>query len=167
MSGDLPGPVANSLANPLANPPAGDSRPASLTMNADALSLRKLGPWVTDLLAGAGEGAAALQGRVELAVHEVCMNVVDHAYALDHDPSPADIEVAGWLDDDAVRIRVTDRGSGFERDAVSRPQPGVPQIRGYGLLIVEKLADDVQYLRADGRNTWTLRFHRTRDNQES
>jgi hypothetical protein len=61
---------------------------------------------------------------------------------------------------DAVRIRVSDAGRRFA-GAPPEPVPGLPQIRGYGLLIVEKLADDVTYERVNARNIWSLRFDRT------
>ena len=54
--------------------------PARLTMSADALSVRKLGPWLSEALAPTGAEATDLHGKMELAVHEVCMNIVDHAY---------------------------------------------------------------------------------------
>ena len=46
-----------------------------------------------------------------------------------------------------------------------RPEPGVPHIRGYGLVIVEKLVDELGYVRRDDTNIWSLRFDRAPDPQ--
>ena len=140
-----------------------DSR---LVIAADALSVRQLAGWLTGLLTETGPEAPVLQTRVELAVHEVCMNIVDHAYGAEHVPGPDDLTIDGAIDPHAVRIEVRDRGAGFDLDAMPKPEPGVPQIRGYGLVIVEKLVDELGYVRRDDTNIWSLRFDRKPDHQE-
>ena len=140
--------------------------PARLTMSADALSVRKLGPWLSESLAPTGGEAKELQGKMELAVHEVCMNIVDHAYSGQPAEDRSDLHVECWVHPEAVLVRVSDGGSPFQAPA-HRPTPGVPQIRGYGLPIVEKLADDVRYERGNGINIWSLRFRRTRTDRSN
>ena len=140
--------------------------PARLTMRADALSVRELGPWLSEALAPTGAEASVLVGRMELAVHEVCMNIVDHAYGTQPPGDRTDLHVECWVHPEAVLVRVTDGGSPFQ-DPAHRPTPGVPQIRGYGLPIVEKLADDVRYERGNGINIWSLRFRRSRPDRSN
>ena len=55
-----------------------------LTMNADPLSLRRLSPWLSGVLAPTGPETGELRAKMELAVHEVCMDVIDHAYGPQH-----------------------------------------------------------------------------------
>jgi len=138
-----------------------------LTMSADALSLRRLTQWLADVLAATGSESTVLQARVELAVHEICMNVVDHAYGTEDGAERGDIAVEAAVDADAVRIWVTDCGGRFDPETAPPPVPGRPQVRGYGLVIAGKLTDDLGYRRETGRNTWTLRFDRTHDKQEA
>ncbi|HYN73429.1 MAG TPA: ATP-binding protein [Nakamurella sp.] len=133
--------------------------PARLTMSADALAVRELGPWLSEALAPTGAEAPALRGKMELAVHEICMNIVDHAYGGRPLDDRTDLHVECWVHPDAVLVRVSDGGSPFQAPA-HRPTPGVAQIRGYGLPIVEKLADEVRYERGNGINIWSLRFRR-------
>ena len=140
--------------------------PARLTMSADALSVRKLGPWLSETLAPTGAEADELQGKMELAVHEVCMNIVDHAYGAQPAEDRSDLHIECWVHQEAVLVRVSDDGSPFHAPA-HRPSPGVPQIRGYGLPIVEKLADEVRYERGNGINIWSLRFRRTRPDRSN
>ena len=48
--------------------------------------------------------------KIELALHEVCVNVVDHAYG----GGPGELTVAGTAADTTVELRVTDTGGAFE-----------------------------------------------------
>jgi serine phosphatase RsbU (regulator of sigma subunit)/anti-sigma regulatory factor (Ser/Thr protein kinase) len=127
----------------------GPTRSARLELAGDLLSLRSLGPWLTELLAGRPADAAA---RLELALHEICVNVVDHAYAGAGGP----IRVAGLVDDQGVQLWVRDRGRPYT------PPPGPPappeelQVRGYGLAIVRQLVDELRYERVGDENVWEL-----------
>ncbi|MEV4639864.1 ATP-binding protein [Actinoplanes sp. NPDC049548] len=130
---------------------------ATLVMPADHESLRRLGPWLTELLGEPLPGdVPGLLSRIELALHEVCVNVVDHAYG----GGPGELTVTGRADDTTVELTVTDTGCAFERHAVVAPRAGVPQIRGYGLMIVNQLVDQVDYDRVDATNICTLRISR-------
>jgi anti-sigma regulatory factor (Ser/Thr protein kinase) len=138
-----------------------------LTIKADTLSVRQVTDWLMRLLAPAGPESAALQDRVELAIHEVCVNIVDHSYGPDHIPHADDITIEGAMDQAAVWIWMWDRGSSFDFGAVRRPVPGIPQVRGYGLVIVEQLASELHYVRENNTNIWSLRFDRAADRPES
>jgi anti-sigma regulatory factor (Ser/Thr protein kinase) len=129
----------------------------TLVLPADHEALRRLGPWLSDLIGlPRADDAPDLLSRIELALHETCTNVVDHAY----DGGPGQLSVTGWVNDTTVWVRVTDHGRPFERNAVAAPQPGVPQIRGYGLMIVEQLVDAVDYRRTADTNVCELRIAR-------
>ena len=125
-----------------------------LSLPADLAALRELGPWLRDLLDRAGAGE--LHSRLELALHEVCVNVVRHAY----DDGPGTVDVAGSVGPAAVELTVTDHGAAFDSTAVTPPTPGEPQVHGYGLLLVEQLVDRLDYLRTEGQNRWLLQVSR-------
>ncbi|GLX99845.1 MULTISPECIES: ATP-binding protein [Actinoplanes] len=130
-----------------------------LVLPADHASLRRLGPWLADLMGPVRpDDVPKLVSRIELALHEVCVNVVDHAY----NGAPGTVTITGRADGDYVVLRITDLGVPFERSSVVAPQPGVPQIRGYGLMIVDQLADGVAFERDGDLNICELRFRRTR-----
>jgi anti-sigma regulatory factor (Ser/Thr protein kinase) len=44
----------------------------------------------------------------------------------------------------------------FIQEMVSSPEPGVPQIRGYGLFLIEKLVESSYYRRQQDENVWTM-----------
>jgi anti-sigma regulatory factor (Ser/Thr protein kinase) len=130
---------------------------APLVLPADHEALRQLGAWLADLIGPPCDGQLPdLLSRSELALHEVCVNVVDHGYG----GGPGELTVSGWADDATVELRITDSGCAFERQAVVEPQAGVPQIRGYGLMIVNQLVDVLNFERVDGTNICTLQISR-------
>jgi serine/threonine-protein kinase RsbW len=134
------------------------STPTSrLAIDANPLAVRDIGPWLAALLAALPtDERDALLSRLELAVHEVCMNVVDHAGL----PPGSSLQLVGTVDGHRVRIEIHDDGSPFDASGVPEPVAGVPQVRGYGLMIVRQLVDTVDYSREGGHNTWVLQVHR-------
>jgi anti-sigma regulatory factor (Ser/Thr protein kinase) len=130
---------------------------APLVLPADHEALRQLGSWLAELIGTPCAGQLPdLLSRSELALHEVCVNVVDHAYQ----GGPGELTVSGWADDTTVELRITDSGGAFEQHTVVAPQAGVPQIRGYGLMIVRQLVDVLHYERVGDTNVCTLRISR-------
>lgn len=124
-----------------------------LTIAADPLAVRASGVWLRELLAGLGSPEAEqLMGRLELALHEICMNIVDHAGLA----PGAHLTLRGSADDHRVLIEVFDQGRPFDQSQVTQPIPRVPQIRGYGLMIVKQLVDDLGYVRTGDTNSWSL-----------
>jgi len=87
-------------------------------------------------------------GKIQLAVDEACTNVVRHAY----DPSvrdKKDIEITVEFDSEAFVVTVTDRGKGFDPQAV--PEPDMEHLRvemrpgGLGIHLMKILMDKVEF----------------------
>lgn len=128
---------------------------ATLDLEPTALSVRAIGPWLRDALAGLDPATAdALMSRMELAVHEICMNVVDHAEL----PAGDTIELSLALGPHDLTVRVRDGGAGFDVAAVPEPAGHELQERGYGLKIARALVDDLTYRRTATGNELTLRI---------
>jgi serine/threonine-protein kinase RsbW len=128
-----------------------------LELRADFESLRDLGRWLDVVLRPLGGGAPSAKGRVELALHELCTNVVDHAY----EHTAGTIGIDSRLLGDRLEFTVVDTGRRFDGDAVVTPDPDQPQVRGYGLMILGQLADEMTYERVADRNQWHLAFNLT------
>ena len=134
-----------------------------LQIAADYESVRAIGPWLDQVLILLVREAdrAAMKIRLELAVHEVCINIVDHAYD----------GQGGWILLSANRIgsqfhvQVTDFGQAYDAEHAPRATPGVVQVRGFGLGIVEQLVDSLTYERIDRLNRWTLSIDPSRTSQ--
>ena len=93
--------------------------------------------------------------NVQLAVHEVCTNVVDHAYA---DGTSGRIVVCMELvtTPRQLVVEVHDTGGSFDPSSIPLPNLDEGQVHGYGLFLIHQLMDQVTYdPRPDG-NTWRL-----------
>jgi len=128
----------------MADPPEGAQTTLSLTlplsMQAPATARRA----VTQ--AGAGLGSTALD-NVCLLVSELVTNAVRHA-DLEADDS-VDLEVVVY--DERVRVEVFDSGPGFV-PATPTPNPDEPS--GWGLLIVDRVADRWGVSTGPGTRVW-------------
>lgn len=123
-----------------------------LSLVANLVALRDIGPWLTDFLGQHpldSDVALDVHGRSELAVHEIAVNQVEHAQA-------SELTLCVWLENERLVFSLTDNGAAFAQDEVTPPDPDVPQVRGYGLHIVEMLAEDFSYERIDQQNRWWI-----------
>ncbi|RME42689.1 MAG: hypothetical protein D6796_14020, partial [Caldilineae bacterium] len=80
---------------------------------------------------------------VELAVSEICTNMIEHAYA----DFPGDITGQITLTNLGVQIDIYDQGRSFNPDAIPPPisDPMDPNEGGYGLHIVRQIMDIAEY----------------------
>jgi serine/threonine-protein kinase RsbW len=129
-----------------------DSR---LLLEPTALAVRAIGDWLRDATAELDRATAdALLMRAELATHEACMNVVDHAGL----PDGSTIELLAALNDDRLTVTVRDAGQPFDLAHVSVPDPQVLQERGYGVKIIRSLVNNLAYRRVGLTNELVLQF---------
>ncbi|MDY7100542.1 MAG: ATP-binding protein [Actinomycetota bacterium] len=116
-------------------------------------ALRAIGPWLDETLRIHVPGHVdELKGRLELAIHELCINVVEHAY----DGRPGVIRFDVWFEPERITIRLVDDGEEFDGSGVRIPDPANPTVRGYGLMIVAQLVDDMRYERTAEHNVWSI-----------
>lgn len=92
---------------------------------------------------------------VQLAAHEICANIVEHAYA---DRNDGRIAVALTLSERPRRIVIElyDNGRPFDPTSAPAPDLSVPQTSGYGLFLVRNLVDEVNYTPERAGNRWRL-----------
>ena len=134
-------------------------RHSTLSVPADLLSLRSLGPWLHDNLVDAGDtDPTATRSSMELAVQEICVNVVKYALA---DTEAAEILVT--FQADAAGYTVTTEDAGAAYDISTRPKVDLenPTVGGYGLYLVETLCEQMVYERVGQHNVWSMRFARS------
>lgn len=93
--------------------------------------------------------------NTQLAVHEICTNIVNHAYK---DIENGRIQVLFFLDEDAQQLEINlyDYGGRFDPSSVREPNLDEPQVHGYGLFLVRQLVDEVVYTPEASRNHWRL-----------
>lgn len=122
-----------------------------LELGADYLELRRIGPWLAEVLDRNGHAEHDARGTIELAVHELATNSVDHAQSPD-----GLLRLHASCPGERLIVRLSDRGVPVDLGAIDVPDE--PQVRGYGMMIVEQVASDLRYERADGVNLWTATF---------
>lgn len=93
--------------------------------------------------------------NIQLAVHETCTNIVNHAY----EGQPAGrirITITFASHPSVLTVELSDTGTPFQISDVAEPDLAEPQIHGYGLFLIRRLMDEVTYDSYQGANVWRL-----------
>lgn len=119
--------------------------------------LNVLGAGVTEMLARVEglDDSAMVAYNVQLAIHEICVNIVNHAYdGTGHGRIGITL---GW-EPEARRLTVDldDTGRSFDIATVPDPDLEQVQVHGYGLFLVREFMDTVEYRAGPGGNRWHL-----------
>jgi serine/threonine-protein kinase RsbW len=94
--------------------------------------------------------------NIQLAAHEVCTNIVSHAYG---NNSHGRIEITLTLHFGTpicLTIELQDTGKPFDAESYTAPNLNEAQVHGYGIFLINHLMDTVTYTPAPGRNHWRL-----------
>jgi anti-sigma regulatory factor (Ser/Thr protein kinase) len=94
--------------------------------------------------------------RLHLAVHELLVNITRHAYGRRNGV----VEMHVSMRENSVLVSIFDRGreycGGLDFDLPEEPTTG-----GYGLVLIDALANNLRYRHIGGENHWQLEFVRT------
>lgn len=136
--------------------PANVSDVLRVEMPAAHAYLHMIGPCISCLFnnAPAYAGGDNLAYNIELAVHEVCTNIIEHAYG----GLPGRIQIIFTMlrEPRQLIVEMIDNGRSFEYASTPMPNPDEPQIRGYGLFLIQELMDKVDYCTNEVENSWRL-----------
>ena len=96
--------------------------------------------------------------NLQLAAHEACANIIDHAYAGDHDRR---ILIILTLIGRPRRLIIELHDTGFSFDLATVPEPNLDEAHdhGYGLFLMRSLMDEVTYTSRPEGNHWELVKH--------
>lgn len=117
-------------------------------------------PVVSNIFSAILEQIAAIPERetttynVLLSVHEICTNIIEHAY----ENKGGRIKIEIQLDEQSgiLTVDLFDEGRTFELANVPQPDLDSAPIRGYGLFLVRELMDEVSYSSMHEKNHWRL-----------
>ena len=121
--------------------------------------------------------SSTIVGELSLAAHEICTNIIDHAYGgAENKFITVDIAVNEELNE--LQVMIKDTGCPFNPLAVEWPpydswqvftksgtqyyqliqipEPDFEQERGRGLFLILALLEKVFYFSAEGKNCWCL-----------
>jgi len=129
----------------------------TITLPTDLEQLVMLEAVVAELLASAPavEDAEAMQYNIVLALHELCVNIIKHAY----EGQPGEFQITLALYDSPSRLVIDsyDRGTKpFSLASVAEPDLVDPPINGLGIFLMRQLMDTVQFDVCDGVNHWRI-----------
>ena len=92
--------------------------------------------------------------QIQLAVHEICNNIIEHAYQNSEGSYLLKLRIDS--EKRQVSADIFDQGEAFDFSDVSEPNLDEPQDKGYGLFLVRHLVDEVSYESSDQNNHWFL-----------
>lgn len=122
-----------------------------LTIAATYEALEGLKPFIIGVVEPAPEKTLS---QIMLAVHELCANIVEHAYA------GSEGEIYIEADHDAERLWFLIRDAGPHTyqapDYVAAPDPSSLPESGWGIYILHRVMDKVEYRRLSAGNEWFL-----------
>lgn len=98
--------------------------------------------------------AAVTLYNLELAIQEVAVNIVKHAYA--HSTGRIQMTLALEVQPPQLTVLLADTGGSFDPALVPHPQLGELQEHGFGLFLVRQLMDEVEYSHSAKGNLWKL-----------
>ncbi|NWJ44446.1 MAG: ATP-binding protein [Chloroflexi bacterium] len=101
------------------------------------------------------EEPETLAYSLQLAIHEICTNVVGHAY----EEKPGYriwLEFRVISEPLSISVEITDTGKAFQSNVKRTPDLENAQVHGYGLFLVEQLTDSFEYRRDGIYNRWTI-----------
>ena len=93
--------------------------------------------------------------NVQLAMQEVCTNIVRHAYSGMTDQR-MQVCITFMPEARKLIIDVFDTGIAFDPDAVPEPDFDIGQAGGWGIFLIRQLMDEVTYAASDNKNRWRL-----------
>ena len=91
---------------------------------------------------------------LKLALTEACSNSVRHAYG---EGREGVVEIRYELDDDRIRVEVSDGGHGFDPVLVERPSEEIDE-GGLGIAIIRAVTDELDIARGPEGQGSRLRF---------
>lgn len=131
--------------------------PQELRVPADLKEIDRVRAFLREAIAGLPlDDEARL--KVELALHEICVNIARYAYP---EGRRGEMAVRIWREGDSLYIEVRDRGIPFNPvrkknpDLMVKLRRGVPG--GLGVYFFKTLMDGLSYRRAGGQNILTVR----------
>ena len=100
----------------------------------------------------------AIVYNLQLAAHEACANIIDHAYAGSIDRR---ILITLTLIGHPRRLIIELHDTGFSFDLATVPEPNLDEAHdhGYGLFLMRSLMDKVTYTSRPEGNHWELVKH--------
>ncbi len=134
--------------------------PQRLALASDVASLGQASEWLRSLAVGTGLGDDDVY-RLDLCTGELLNNIVLHAY---DGQRGRVIELRAWPMPEEMQVDIIDDGLPFDpiahRTVKPAPRLDDPAGDGWGLMLLQRFADDCRYQRRGAQNVVTLHVRR-------
>ncbi len=120
--------------------------------------LNILGVCIEAILEGldALEALETLSYTIQLGIHEICTNIIQHAYVQEQEEQRITITMVIKTGPRRLLVTLFDTGIAFDLTTVQDPNLDEGQIHGYGLFLAKRVLDEVTYSRQPDGNHWQL-----------
>ncbi|MBK8028341.1 MAG: ATP-binding protein [Chloroflexi bacterium] len=128
-----------------------------LTLDIQAVNafMAVIGVCVEETLQRVGITVQQDRYNVQLALHEIAVNIVNHAYAGRSD-GRIRLSVYYAAESRCMTFELLDTGTGFDPNAVAEPDLDTLPEHGLGLMLAYSLMDRVEYTCAGTFNRWRM-----------
>jgi anti-sigma regulatory factor (Ser/Thr protein kinase) len=113
----------------------------ALSIRSDPARIRDARRWVAAIARSAGFSEGETH-ELAVALNEACSNSHRHAYGGRTDGR---IDLEAEVQDGRLSLTIRDYGAGFDAAKHRAPLPPEPAEGGYGLFLIRRLADDVEF----------------------
>jgi serine/threonine-protein kinase RsbW len=122
--------------------------------------LNILGACISEFLARVEnvDDREAIAYNLQLAAHEACANIIDHAYAGKTEHRIL-IKLSLIVRPRRLTIELHDTGCSFDIASIPEPNLNEAHDHGYGLFLMRSLMDEVTYTSQPEGNYWVLVKH--------
>jgi serine/threonine-protein kinase RsbW len=130
-----------------------------LDVEASYEAVRQIDSAIVELLVRAGGVDEETLYGVELAVHEICTNIVEHAYGErpgGRIAAHASVEKSSFRSKRRLLVELRDSGVAYTPADTNEIDLNTPHEGGYGLYLSRTLMDEVRYERQALGNRWQL-----------
>jgi anti-sigma regulatory factor (Ser/Thr protein kinase) len=125
-----------------------------LAIPASSIHLHLFGACITTILERLDppSGNEIFTHNVMLAVHETCVNIIEHAYL--SMTGRINLVISLFSDPDRFVIDIYDTGKKFTLPEIQQTNLDELQINGYGLFLIDSMMDEVIYDPGTNQNHW-------------
>lgn len=133
----------------MSEPSSGQGRRLELTASYDALDA--LEPWLQAIMP---DVVVSERSMIRLALHELCINIIEHGYG----QHPGMIWLDAERDGDRLQVTIRDWAPNAfsNRDSYRKPSPVLIPERGWGMGIMKSILDQIDHQRLEDGNQWRL-----------
>lgn len=121
------------------------------SFQADMNETRKVRDFVVNECKKIGELDENQVYLLQLAINEAFCNICEHGYK---GLKKGEIKIKCEITEDGIAFTLSDQGVSFDPASINKPYITEEETKGFGLLLIRKIADQITYVHKDTENGW-------------